>query len=380
MTRVLYFVDGAGEAPAALARLLRHLDRGRWAPAVVALGPGAAALQGIRDLGVDVVSLEAGEETGALGALQLALDALRLPRLLGGRRFEIVHARGAAADLLARLAAPRLGARALVAAFDGAAPERDAWRRRIDRWTAGRVTRFVLPAAAFEAALRERHGAAAERSAVIPDGIDHAEADDGLALGRDEARRRFGLRATDVAIVHTAALGEDGGALQLLAAFHALLQERPTARLLVAGDGPARASLEAAVASLRLGPFVRFTGALPSPWPLLRAADVFALPALRCGMPAALLEAMAAGLPTVATTAGAIPEMVADGREALLVPPGDAGALGRALADLAATPARRREMGALARRRVEGAFGIERTAAALGRLYGELLAGTAAGG
>ena len=86
---------------------------------------------------------------------------------------------------------------------------------------------------------------------------------------------------------------------------------------------------------------------------------------------------MAAGLPTVATTAGAIPEVVADGREALLVPPGDPGALGRALADLVAAPSRRREMGALARRRVEESFRIEGTAAALGRLYGELLAGAA---
>jgi glycosyltransferase involved in cell wall biosynthesis len=148
---------------------------------------------------------------------------------------------------------------------------------------------------------------------------------------------------------------------------------------LIAGEGPARGSLEAAAASLRLGPFVRFLGALPSPWPLLAAADMFAHPALRCGMPLPLLEAMAAALPAVASAAGAVPDMVAAGREALLVPPGDPGALALALADLAAAPARRRDLGSLARRRVEGSFPIERTTAALERLYGEVLAGAAGG-
>ena len=162
--------------------------------------------------------------------------------------------------------------------------------------------------------------------------------------------------------------------MHLLGAFHALLKLQPTARLLLAGDGPDRAALEETVRALRLGPFVRFLGTLPDPWPLLAAADIFVLPSLWEGMPNALLEAMAAGLPAVATAVGAVPEMVVDGREALVVPPGDAGALARALAELAESPARRREMGALARRRVEGSYRIEETVARTERLYDELLA------
>jgi glycosyltransferase involved in cell wall biosynthesis len=347
---------------------------------VLALGPDGEALGRLRALGVEVVTLPAGEERGALAALQLRLDARRLPGLLGGRRFDLVHARGAAADLLARLAAPRLGARAVVVSFDGAAPPPDRWRRGVDRRSVSRVARFILPAAALEPALRERFGAAAAPCSIIPDGIDLAEADAALALGRTEARRRLRLFPTDVAIAHAGRLDAEDGALHLLAAFHSLLQAQPNARLLVGGDGPSRASLEGAAAALRLGPFVRFLGALPEPWPLLAAADVFALPAPRPGMPAELLEAMAAGLPAVAAAAGAVPEMVADGREALLVPPGDAGALGRALAELVADPSRRSAMGAAARRRAEDAFRIERTAASLEVLYGALLPGPAAGG
>ena len=379
MARILHIVDAAGDAPEALLRLLRHLDRARWQPAVVALGWRGAAVERLRALGVAVFALDPGEESGALAALQLALDARRLPRLLGGRRFDLVHARGGG-DLLARLAAPRLGARAVVVSFNGALPELDAWRRRIDLRTAGRVTRFILPAAALEPALRARHGGAAARCAVIPEGIDIGEADAALAIGREEARRRLRLFATDIAVACVAPLDEESGAVHLLAAFHALLQEHPTARLLIAGDGPARAALEAVAASLRLGPFARFLDTLPEPWPLLAAADIFALPAPRSGMPAALLEAMAARLPAVAAATGAVPDMVTEGCEALLVPPGDAGALGRALAILAADPGRRREMGARARRRAEDSFRIERTAAAVAGLYGELLAGPAAAG
>jgi glycosyltransferase involved in cell wall biosynthesis len=83
---------------------------------------------------------------------------------------------------------------------------------------------------------------------------------------------------------------------------------------------------------------------------------------------------MAAGLPSVATAVGAVPEMVVDGREALLVSPGDAGALARALAELATWPTRRREMGVLARKRVEAAYRVEATVSQTECLYEQLIA------
>ncbi|HEY6000980.1 MAG TPA: glycosyltransferase family 4 protein, partial [bacterium] len=229
-------------------------------------------------------------------------------------------------------------------------------------------------------ALRERPGCAAAPCAVIADGIDLAEADAGLAAGRDDARRRLGLFATDLAIVHVGPLDAEAGVAHLLAAFHALLRETPTARLLVAGDGPARPALEAAAAALRLGPFARFLGTLPSPWPLLGATDVFVLPGVRRGVPLALLQAMAAGLSIVAADGGGAPEVAGAGRGALLVQPGDSGALARAIADLAGSTARRRELGALARDRVATGYRIERSAAALQALYAEALGGPASGG
>jgi glycosyltransferase involved in cell wall biosynthesis len=382
MARILYLVtsSGVGGTEIALWQLLRRLDRARWEPTVVSLKPPGEIAARIRALGIEVRSPGIGDETGAFAALELLLEARRLPRLLGGRRFDLVHSLLFRAHLLGRLAARRLGARAVVNSYRSGVEAAGGWALRADRWTAGRVTRFHLQSAGLAAALRSRLGGDPERYVAIPNGIDLAEADAALAVGREPARRRLGLYPTDLVIAYAGRLHEEKGVRHLLAAFHALLQAQPTARLVLAGDGPARRNLEAATAALRLGPFVRFLGALPDPWPLLAAADVFALPSLWEGMPNALLEAMAAGLPSVATAVGAVPEVAVDGVEALLVPPGDPVALAAALAALAGAPARRREIGAAARRRVEGSFRIEAHVAAIDRLYAGLLGEPAPGG
>jgi len=376
MARILYIItsSGVGGSELALWQLLRRLDRSRWEPTVVSLKPAGEIAGRIRTLGIEILSPGVGNETGAFAALELLLEARRLPRLLGGRSFDIVHSLLFRAHLLGRLAARRVGALAVINSYRSSGEAESGWLLRADRWTRKRVTRFHLQSPGLASALQRRLGLGPERCVVIPNGIDLAEADEALAIGRDEARRRLGLFPTDLAVASVGRLHEEKGVALLVAAFHALLQVHPTARLLLAGDGPARRALETTVEALRLAPFVRFLGTVASPWPLLAAADVFALPSLWEGMPNALLEAMAAGLPCVATAVGAVPEMVVDGREALVVPAGDPGALARALAELATWPTRRSEMGAFARRRVEDAFRIEATVAQTERLYDELLA------
>jgi glycosyltransferase involved in cell wall biosynthesis len=376
MVRILYIItsSGIGGAEVALWQLLRRLDRSRFEPTVVSLKtPGEIAAR-IRTLGIEVLSPGIGDETGAFAAIELFLEARRLPRLLGGRSFEIVHSLLFRANLLARLVAPRLGRPTLINAIRVTPEEEGPWLRRVDRLSSRRVNRFLALSATLAKNLEARLTLPPGRVRAIANGVDLGEVDRALAAARPTARRQFGLHPPEIAIVCVGRLHRQKGLVHLLGAFHALLQEQPTARLLLAGAGPDRAALSGTVEALRLGHFVRFLGTLADPWPLLAAADIFALPSLWEGMPNALLEAMAAGLPAVATAVGAVPEMVVDGREALVVPPGDTGALTRALAELAASPARRREMGALARQRVEDAYRIEATVAQTERLYDELLA------
>jgi glycosyltransferase involved in cell wall biosynthesis len=130
----------------------------------------------------------------------------------------------------------------------------------------------------------------------------------------------------------------------------------PGAQLLVAGDGPERAALEALARSRAPGR-VTFAGTVDDAWRVYDSSDVVVL-ASRGGdsMPAVLIEAGLAGLPSVSTPIDAIPEVVVDGETGLLVPPGDAEALGRALRDLFDDPARARSFGVAARARCSARF------------------------
>ncbi|MGQ9927622.1 MAG: glycosyltransferase family 4 protein [Chloroflexaceae bacterium] len=135
----------------------------------------------------------------------------------------------------------------------------------------------------------------------------------------------------------------------LLRAFALLRSSFPDARLVIVGDGPEHARLRALAAALRLGVTVTFTGALPddatvAAW--YRRASIFCLPSVQEGFGIVFLEAMAAGLPIVATTAAAVPEVVPEGQAGLLVPPGDVHALAAALAELLEQPALRANLGA----------------------------------
>jgi len=110
------------------------------------------------------------------------------------------------------------------------------------------------------------------------------------------------------------------------------LRSRIGAHLLIVGEGPNRSSIEQEIARLGLGEHVTLTGQQPSAEPFYRIADLAVLSSLSEGSPNALLEAMAAGVPAVATAVGGIPEIVQDGESALLVQPSDLEAMSAAMA------------------------------------------------
>jgi glycosyltransferase involved in cell wall biosynthesis len=129
----------------------------------------------------------------------------------------------------------------------------------------------------------------------------------------------------------------------------------------IVGGGSCQDELIRRAAELGLRERVRFLGfsrAIPD---VLRCFDIFALPSLSEGFPNTLVEAMATGLPCVATNLACIPEIVEHGRHGLLVKPGDPEALASALRALVADPPLRRALGAAARARVEESFGLDVT-------------------
>ncbi len=208
--------------------------------------------------------------------------------------------------------------------------------------------------------------------AVIPNGIDAARfaaAGAGWKLGH-------GFAEDDRLIVSAARLDPQKNPLGLIRAFAGALADESRWHLLLAGDGSLRGQAEECAAALGIGGRVHFLGVRADLDALLPECDLFALASGWEGMPMAVIEAMAAGLPVAATAVGGVPQMVEHGATGLLVPPGDAAALAEALVRLAREPGLRREFGCAARRRAAD-FGSDRMIEAYARLF-EGVAGGAA--
>jgi glycosyltransferase involved in cell wall biosynthesis len=143
----------------------------------------------------------------------------------------------------------------------------------------------------------------------------------------------------------------------------------------LAGDGPLRPSLERRAEELGVSDRVLFLGRRADVPELLAACDVFALPSLYEGSSLAVLEAMAAGRPVVASSIGGTDELIEDGGSGLLVPPGDAEALAAALRRLAGDHGLRDSLAAAARERARSMFGSAEMARRIAGVYEELLGG-----
>jgi glycosyltransferase involved in cell wall biosynthesis len=376
MRNILYLVTSTnvGGTERSLLEICRRLDRSRYHPVVVSLKKEGPVAPMIRDLGTEVISLGMREEAGVLSAVEFALGLLRLPRLLRGRSFDLLHSFLFRANIFGRLAARRCGIDRTVSSYRGTLEEPKDWMLSLDRATLGRADALCTLSETLAAELRERLRAPPGKITVIPNGIDAPAARKAVEDCAPHARRRLGLSPADIVLAAVGRLHTEKGLPFLLEAFRPFLHEHPRAVLLLAGDGPERERLQEQAEGLRVAARVRFLGTVLSPWEVLAAADIFVLPSVHEGMPNALLEAMAASLPVVATAVGAVPEMVEDGREGFIVPPGDPVALTGALERLAWSADLRKEMGTRARRKAADAYSLDAARGKLEDLYERLLA------
>ena len=235
----------------------------------------------------------------------------------------------------------------------------------------GRAARAAFRSAAAVTAcspdLAERAGdLGADRATttVIPYGVDAARFRPGEPVMRSVVRSALRLRESERLVLAGGRLVHKKGLDVAIEAFARLVGrtgDLPPARLVLFGEGVLRSALEAQVARLGLERRVLFTGRIerdriPS---LFAAADLFLLPSVHDyagnvdGLPNTLLEAMASGLPVVASRVAGVPTVIEDGAEGLLTPEGDAAALAEAVGALLGDPARARALGCAARARVE---------------------------
>ena len=219
-------------------------------------------------------------------------------------------------------------------------------------------------------------GIKAERITHIPNGVvipSEAAFDE---TDKAAARARLGLGEGKLA-VFVGRLSAEKNLSVLLEAWPAVIRARPEARLVLVGDGGTFRNVEAdlrrQVDALGLQGRVVFTGRVTDVLDYLLAADLFVLPSITEGMSNALLEAMAAGLPAVASRVPGNEELIQDQENGLLVNAQDPGALAHAICRLFAAPAEAHRLGQAARRRVEARFTIERVTRAYLSLYHGLL-------
>ncbi len=264
-------------------------------------------------------------------------------------RPDIVHANSSKAGILGRLAAycARVPIRVFTAhgwafkATTGVASSLYLWADRL----VSPITSAVVCVSQTElAAGIAARTCRADRASVIHNGIDTPVA----------VRRELAGEGRPVRIVTVGRLAAPKDFLTLIKAVGLL--ERGSITLDVLGDGPQRVELESKAKAL--GPRVTFHGEVSDVADHLARADVFVLSSRSEGLPISVLEAMAAGLPIVASSVGGLAELVAEGRNGYLVPAGDPQAMAAALQMLVADPGLRSELGLTSRRRVEAEFSL----------------------
>ncbi|MFL5758047.1 MAG: glycosyltransferase [Chloroflexota bacterium] len=236
---------------------------------------------------------------------------------------------------------------------------------------AARMTDAIVAnsAAAARDAISREH-VARRKVRVIYNGV---EAIDPLRPDeRETIRAGWGVGSTEIVVGCVANYRDVKGLDVLIAAVGALAPRYPGLRLVLVGEGPSRPGLEGLVQELGLEGRVRLHGSELDARSLVGAFDIVALLSRSEGFPNALLEAASAGLPIVATAAGGIPEIVADGRTGLLVPVDDAGAAARAIERLCGDVPFREQLGAAAREHVTRTFGMDRFVRQFVTLYESL--------
>jgi glycosyltransferase involved in cell wall biosynthesis len=364
--RLLYVVGNfvAGGAERHLLELWSRIDRSAFDVEIACFRREGQFLDEVERIGWPVRDLHMGRRIYDLAGAR-ALWAL------GGhvRRFRphVIHGYLFGPNLFAVLAGKALGVPVVAVA-----------KRNVDAFETPRqaqLQRFVHRAATHVTAVSEAvadtvvaMGVPRARITVIPNGVD-ASRFERVTPARDELGFNGGSQV--VGSVGCLAVRKDYGTL--LEAFAILGERHPAARLVLVGDGPERAMLEERARALAIDARVRFLGERPDVDRLLPAMDVFVLSSREEGIPNALLEAMAAGRPAVATAVGGTREVLTDGETGWLVPAASPPALAAALSEALSRPDEARRRGDRARREARERLGIDGMVRSHERFYRQAL-------
>jgi glycosyltransferase involved in cell wall biosynthesis len=306
---------------------------------------------------------------GAFPGLRNPIAFARLVRVVRSFRPTIVHTHLQSANLYGRLAARLARVPLVVATEHNVYGEKARRYVFVERRLARMTDALVAVSDEVRQFLSRQLAIAPSAIRIVRNGVAAGAASPQMVA---ELRARIGGKADSVSLGTIASLTPKKGH-QFLVRAGARLRERGIAcSLVLAGAGPERSRLERLAADLGLTQCVHFLGAVRNAADVLALIDIFVLPSLAEGMPLALLEAMQAGKPVVATAVGGVPEVVTSGVNGLLVARASEAELADAIGSLAHSPELRSRLGAAARETIERDFTEASYLGALSALYLEL--------
>lgn len=358
-----------GGAERCLTELALRVDRERFEPVVYCLGPrpkrdNASCVPALETGGVEVHCL------GGQGIWQFPIVASRLQRLLKSQKPHITQTFLFHANVLGRIVARRAGIRTVISGVR-VAERKSRWHLWLDRLTQGWVDRYVCVSRSVADFSAAEGGISPEKLVVIPNGVDFQR----YPAQKPADLTEFGIPAGQRVVTFVGRLEPQKGVQWLVETARPWLETLPGCDILLVGEGHLRQSLEASCRATGIAERVHFAGWRTDVPEILAASDLLVLPSGWEGMPNVVLEAMASGLPVVASDVEGVRELLGPAAPQQTVCFGDTPALTRKVASLMLDPDMAKAIGEENRRRAEQNFAILRMVTAYQDLWESLVAG-----
>ena len=350
-------------AQKALYRLLLHTDRTKYRPIVIALRDADTDIaQQIKALDIPVIDLDM--------LPRWRFDKLfLLYRELRRQKPDIMHCWMIHSNIIGRLVGRMARVPAIIVSRRS---DRNGGQiyTHLNRWLVNWSDGIIAVSESSRQAELAETGISSDRVVTVPNGLDASMfADKSTASERQELRASLGIQDEHLLIGSIGRLTEAKGYPDLIKAFQLVHQELPQSRLMIVGKGKLEAELKTLASELGIIDFVQFPGVRSDIPQLLNTFDTFAFSSHWEGMPNALMEAMAAGVPCVATKVSAAPELIDNGVHGLLVAPNHPAELAEGILKLLNDTALREAVAAAGRERILTKFTLENTAAKTMALY-----------
>lgn len=369
--RVVYLIERLARAGTELhlLRLLERIDRRRFEPVICCLNGDRTD----RDLVPDDVAFHHLHAPWNLVSPKTLGVYRRLKALLREQRPDVLHTFLFVANIMGPFAVRRVAPRPAVVMARGRMGiewQAHALHRLAQRAANRRADALTVKTEAMRREIAEREGVDPRKLHVVPNGVDLAffhRPPGAIADSRRHLAEAHGISPEGPMVLSVGNLKPIKGHATMLDAAARLVGDYPRLRVVLVGDGESAGDLRALRDALGLGECVYFAGTVEDVRPWMRAADIFVAPSHSEGMPNAVLEAMAMGLPIVLSD---IPgHCEAAGHAAWYFPPRDASALAESLRAALASPEKRAERGRAAHERAESHFSIAAMVRAVEAIY-----------